>query len=62
MNRPPPHDPDPELEAIRELGVLERHHHKAARALGVSHRTMGLVWLILAAILGVLLVLFLAAR
>lgn len=61
--QPPQHEPDPDLEDIRELGLIERQHRRAARALGVSHEAVRLVWLIPAAILVVALVaLFLAMR
>lgn len=63
MNQTPPREPDPELEDIRKLGLIERQHRRAARVLGVSHEAIGLVWLIPAVILVVVLVaLFLAMR
>ncbi|MDP4026275.1 hypothetical protein Q8W71_26975 [Methylobacterium sp. NEAU 140] len=56
-------DPDPELEDIRQLGLIEHQHRKAARKLGVSHGTMAAIWLLIVAVLVVVLVgLFLAAR
>lgn len=63
MAHPPHRDPDPELEDIRELGLIERQHRQAARALGVSRGAMGMVWLVPLAIFVIALVaLFLAMR
>ncbi|MCE4224967.1 hypothetical protein HCU64_14485 [Methylobacterium sp. C25] len=63
MSHPPHRDPDPELEDIRELGLIERQHRQAARALGVSRGTMGVIWLVPLAIFVIVLVaLFLSMR
>lgn len=63
ISQPPQHDPDPELEDIRGLGVVEGQHDRAAGPFGGSGRSIGLVWLIPAAILVVALVaLFLVMR
>ncbi|MRI55271.1 hypothetical protein D8770_15060 [Methylobacterium sp. DB1607] len=63
MAHPPHRDPAPELEDIRELGLIERQHRKAARTLGVSRGAMGVFWLVPLAIFVIALVaLFFAVR
>jgi hypothetical protein len=56
MSRKPTHDADPELEAIRELGLLAHQHRKASRSIGVSSGTMSAIWIVLGTILVVALV------
>lgn len=63
MINAPNHDPAPELEDIRQLGLIAHQHRKAARKLGVSHGTMAVIWLLVVAVLVAALVgLFLATR
>lgn len=50
MTKSPKHYDDPELNEMESIGVLERQHRKAARALGISHTSLGVVWLLVAAI------------
>lgn len=50
---------DPELNEMESIGVIERQHRRAARALGISHTSLGVVWLLVAAIaIGVVIALW----
>lgn len=56
MNQTPKHEDDPELEDIRNLGLLAHQHRKAARTLGVSSKTMGVIWIVPGVILIIIFV------
>ncbi|MCJ2064263.1 hypothetical protein MKK63_16290 [Methylobacterium sp. J-088] len=51
MNQTPKRETDPELEDIRQLGLLAHQHRQAARTLGVSRGTMSIIWIVLGGIL-----------
>ena len=46
MTNDPQRDDDTDIEEMAELGAFERHHRKVARSLGVSSRSLGLLWLV----------------
>ncbi|MGU3327010.1 hypothetical protein ACLBXB_08725 [Methylobacterium mesophilicum] len=56
MTKAPQRETDPELEDIRQLGLLAHQHRKAARTLGVSSGAMGAIWIISGVLVIVVLV------
>lgn len=44
MTDDPRRDADTDIEEMGELGAFERRHRKVARSLGVSSRSLGLLW------------------
>ncbi|RZL69276.1 MAG: hypothetical protein EOP66_17735 [Sphingomonas sp.] len=45
MTIDPRYEDSSDVEEIAELGMFERRHRKVARSLGVSNRSLGLLWI-----------------
>lgn len=54
---------DPELEAMEELGAIERRHRQMAHKLGIHHHALRAIWIVIGlALVGVAIVAWLTMR